>query len=95
MASAETQKPATAIAANGLRIVEQIGRPLDLTNSKIAERLQVTKYKWVTHNGVKLYQVGILADGTLHNPNGYAEEEVRAAVESTNARIHARRSAAA
>jgi hypothetical protein len=43
MALPETAKPATAIAANGLRIVEQIDRPLDFTNSKIAERLQVTK----------------------------------------------------
>ena len=43
MASIETPKPATAIAANGLRIVEQLGGRLDLTNSKIAERLQVTK----------------------------------------------------
>ena len=34
---------ATAIAANGLRIVEQLGVHLDLTDSKIRERLQVTK----------------------------------------------------
>jgi hypothetical protein len=44
MASAETAKPATAIAANGLRNnSEQLGGRLDLTNSKIAERLQVSK----------------------------------------------------
>lgn len=43
MASPETAKPATAIAANGLRIVEQLGGELDVTDSKIAERLQVTK----------------------------------------------------
>jgi hypothetical protein len=43
MASSETAKPATAIAVNGLRIVEQLGGPLDLTDSKIRERLQVAK----------------------------------------------------
>jgi hypothetical protein len=43
MRSIETAKPATAIAANGLRIVEQLGGRLDLTDSKIAERLQVSK----------------------------------------------------
>jgi hypothetical protein len=34
MASPETAKPAAAIAANGLRIVEQLGGRLDLTDSK-------------------------------------------------------------
>jgi hypothetical protein len=43
MASPEMAKPATAIAANGLRIAEQLGGELNLNDSKIAERLQVTK----------------------------------------------------
>ena len=43
MASPETAKPATAIAANGLRFVEQLGGELNSNDSKIAERLQVTK----------------------------------------------------
>jgi hypothetical protein len=43
MASIETAKPATAETVNGLRIVEQLGGRLDVTDSKLAERLQVTK----------------------------------------------------
>lgn len=43
MAPANTAKPATAETVNGLRNVEQLGGRLDLTDSKIAERLQVTK----------------------------------------------------
>jgi len=59
-----------------------------------------TRYRWVYHrdpNGVdaKLHDVGILADGTLHNPNGYPEETVRDAVLAANARRHERRSRAA
>jgi hypothetical protein len=34
MVSPETAKPATAIAANGLRIVEQLGGRLDLTDNR-------------------------------------------------------------
>jgi hypothetical protein len=43
MASAETAKPATADTVNGLRNIEQLGGGLDLTDSKIAERLQVLR----------------------------------------------------
>ena len=52
-------------------------------------------YNWVRHNGTKLYEVGILPDGTLHNPRGYPEEDVRSAVVTANARRHERRSLAA
>jgi hypothetical protein len=42
------------------------------------------KYRWVrTKLGVVFHDVGILADGTLHNPRGYPEDAVRAAVLAT------------
>jgi hypothetical protein len=47
-----------------------------------------------TANG-RLLDVGILEDGSLHNPNGYPEDEVRSAVEAANERRHQRRSKAA
>ena len=56
------------------------------------------RYKWVftdLSTGEKLYSVGILADGTLYNPNGYPDELVRTAVLAANARCHERRSKAA
>jgi hypothetical protein len=43
MASTETAKPATAETVNGLRNIEQLGGRLDLIDSKIAERLQVSR----------------------------------------------------
>jgi Family of unknown function (DUF6011) len=52
-------------------------------------------WKWVRHQGETLYQIGILADGSLHNPRGYPEHIVRAAVLAADARRHERRSAAA
>jgi rubrerythrin len=44
----------------------------------------MSRYKWVYHNSEKLFEVGILSDGTLHNPRGYPDE-----------RRHERRSRAA
>jgi hypothetical protein len=56
----------------------------------------VSKFKWVIHDdGTKLYEVGILLDGSLHNPRGYPEADVRAAVLAADARRHDRRSQAA
>ncbi len=52
-------------------------------------------YRWVHHDGEKLLEVGILADGTLRNPNGYPEDVVRAAVLAADARRHERRSRSA
>jgi hypothetical protein len=43
----------------------------------------------------RLFNVGINTDGTLYNPNGYPEDEVRAAVLAADARRHERRSKAA
>jgi hypothetical protein len=55
----------------------------------------MSRYKWVRHEGGKLYEIGILSDGTLHNPNGYPDDVVRAAVSAADARRHERRSRAA
>jgi hypothetical protein len=52
----------------------------------------MTMYKWVHHDGGKLYEVGILPDGTLRNPRGYPDEIVRAAVLATDERRRERRS---
>jgi hypothetical protein len=54
-----------------------------------------SRYTWVNHEGTKLYAVGILADGTLYNPNGYPDDLVRTAVLAADARRHERRSRAA
>jgi hypothetical protein len=53
------------------------------------------KYHWVYGGAGKLYDVGILADGTLHNPRGYPEDIVRAAVLAADEREVQRRSEAA
>jgi hypothetical protein len=58
----------------------------------------MTKYRCIYPDGDfarKLLNVGILDDGTLHNPNGYPDDIVRAAVQAADARRHARRSEAA
>jgi hypothetical protein len=52
-------------------------------------------FKWVRHDGKRLYNVGFLPDGSLHNPNDYDPELVRTAVLAIDARKHERRSAAA
>jgi hypothetical protein len=60
--------------------------------------LRVIRWKWVWRDASKterLYAVGIEADGTLFNPNGYPENIVRAACLATEARRHERRSQAA
>jgi uncharacterized protein DUF6011 len=55
----------------------------------------MSKWKWVRHEGRQLHDVGILPDGSLHNPNGYPEGEVRTAVAAAEERRHLRRSKAA
>jgi hypothetical protein len=54
-------------------------------------------YRWVytTDYKQKLYDVGILPDGTLHNPNDYPEDLVRESVASAERQQHERRSEAA
>jgi hypothetical protein len=53
------------------------------------------KYKWIWNGTERLFEVGILADGTSHNPRGYPEGLVRAAVLAANERRHERKSQAA
>lgn len=54
------------------------------------------KYRWVWQSdGARLYNVGILADGRVHNPNGYPEDIVRESVLAADARRHERRNRAA
>jgi hypothetical protein len=53
------------------------------------------RYKWVWHGAERLYQVGILPDGSLYKPNNYPEDIVRRAVQAADARRHERRSKAA
>jgi Family of unknown function (DUF6011) len=58
----------------------------------------MSKWRWVWRDaprGERLFKVGILPDGTLHNPNGYPEDVVRAACEAAEARQHEWRSQAA
>lgn len=54
-----------------------------------------TLYKWIRTPGGRLYDIGILGDGTLHNPRGYPDGAVREAVEAANERRRQRRSEAA
>lgn len=67
-----------------------------ICHSKMKNRI----YRWVSHPSAPgpaqyFYDVGILADGSLHNPRGYPPDIVREAVEAANARRDARRSEAA
>jgi hypothetical protein len=55
----------------------------------------MSKWKSVYHNDERLYDVGILPGGTLHNPRGYPDDVVRTAVLAADARRHERRSRAA
>jgi hypothetical protein len=63
------------------------------------EKLIMGKWNWVrvrgSNSNERLHNVGILEDGTLHNPNGYPEEVVRASVLAAEADRHERRSKAA
>lgn len=56
----------------------------------------MSKYRWADANdGTRLYDIGILPDGTLHNPRGYADDLVRRTVEAADEYLKARRSKAA
>jgi hypothetical protein len=57
----------------------------------------MTRWNWVRHpNGTdRLYDVGILADGSLRNPNNYDPELVREAVLDAQENRRLRRSLAA
>jgi ribosomal protein S18 acetylase RimI-like enzyme len=49
----------------------------------------MSRYRWVEHEGVRLSAIGVDPDGTLHNPNGYPEALVRAAVAAAESRHRA------
>jgi hypothetical protein len=53
------------------------------------------RWRFIIHDGVQYASVGINPDGTLHNPNGYPEDKVRAAITFACDRRHQRRSEAA
>ena len=58
----------------------------------------MSKWNWIWRDAEKterLFQVGILPDGTLWNPNGYPDDVVRPAIAAAEARRHERRSNAA
>lgn len=57
--------------------------------------MSTSRYRWVRHGDTTLYNVGILEDGTLYNPNNYPDAVVREAVLAANARRHERRGRAA
>jgi hypothetical protein len=52
----------------------------------------MSTYQWVYHNDQRLLDVGIMPDGSLHNPNGYPDELVREAVTAAEQRRKERRS---
>jgi hypothetical protein len=49
-------------------------------------------WRFIIHEGTQYASVGINTDGTLHNPNGYPEDKVRAAISFARERQHQRRS---
>jgi len=51
----------------------------------------MTRYRWINHGGQGLRDVGVLPDGTLHNPNGYPDELVREAVRCADERCAERK----
>jgi Family of unknown function (DUF6011) len=58
----------------------------------------MSRWNWVWRDAEKserLFQVGILPDGALRNPNGYPDGVVRAAIAAVEARRSERRSNAA
>jgi hypothetical protein len=55
----------------------------------------MSRWKWIYHEGARLDSTGVNDDGTLHNPNGYPEPAVRAAIAAAKQRRHDRRSKAA
>jgi hypothetical protein len=61
-----------------------------------AGTMKKSLWRWVRgEDQVRLYDVGIFADGTLHNPNGYPEDVVRGAISRAVERRHQIQSEAA
>jgi hypothetical protein len=55
----------------------------------------MSRWQWIYHGDQRLKDVGVDADGSLYNPNGYPEDIVRAAVTAADERDRQRRSEAA
>src|SRR3954465_3929013 len=52
-------------------------------------------FRWINHNGARPSDVGVLEDGSLHNPRGYPEDVVRAAMDYATEHQRERKSRAA
>lgn len=55
----------------------------------------MSRYRWVHHEGGRLFAVGVNDDGSVWNPNNYPEDVVRAAVAGADQRRREARSASA
>lgn len=55
----------------------------------------MSRWRHVTHEGQRLDDIGVLDDGTLHNPNGYPDDLVRAAIAGAEMRRSEKRRKAA
>jgi Family of unknown function (DUF6011) len=55
----------------------------------------MSRWKYIRCGGDIYRDIGVNEDGSVHNPHGYPEDVVRAAVTEAEARRHARASAAA
>ena len=51
-----------------------------------------SRWKWIHHEGSTLSDIGVNADGSLHNPRGYPDSTVRAAMAAAEERRSQRRS---
>ena len=54
-----------------------------------------TRWNRILYGERVLFDVGVLADGSLYNPNSYAESDVRTAVQGADNRRRTRRCDAA
>jgi len=55
----------------------------------------MSRWKWIRHDDAMLRDIGVNDDGSLHNPNGYPDDTVRAAIQAAQERRGQRRSEAA
>jgi hypothetical protein len=57
--------------------------------------MNMSRWKWIRFEGDTLRDIGVNPDGTLHNPNGYPDATVRAAIAEAEDRRHRQSSDAA
>jgi hypothetical protein len=55
----------------------------------------MSRWHWVKHEGQELRDIGVDDDGAVHNPRGYPEDLVRAAVSAAEKRVKERLSESA